>query len=72
MTTTDFDIEQLNRDGNGVWHAVVRAGELVVELCNDSGSWMTPALDARGTRREALPAVASALQKRIRLAPRSA
>jgi hypothetical protein len=72
MTTPAFDIERLNCDGNGVWHALIRAGEIGVELANDSGSWMTPAINERGTRREALPAVAAALQKRIRLAARAA
>ena len=65
MTSTGFDIEQLERDGDGVWHAVIRAGEIVTELCTDYGSWMTPPLDERGTRREALPVVAAALQMRV-------
>lgn len=65
MTSTGFDIEQLERDGDGVWHAVIRAGEIVTELCTDYGSWMTPPLDEHGTRREALPRVAAALQLRV-------
>jgi len=72
MSTAAFDIEDLNRDGEGVWHAQVRAGALVVHLRNDSGSWMTPAIDERGNRREALPAVAAALQQRVALAVRNA
>lgn len=66
MASTGFSIERLERDGDGIWHALVRAGETAVELSDDCGSWMTPPLDERGTRREARPTVAAALQKRIR------
>jgi hypothetical protein len=59
-------IEALWQDSGGHWCARVRAGEAVVELTDEHGSWQTPALDARGRRKEARPAVAAALQRELR------
>jgi hypothetical protein len=61
-----MEIVRIERDTErDCWTATVRSGVTVVVLDTENGSGLSPPLDERGRRREALPAVARALQKAL-------